>query len=268
MITSNLKGGVGNQLFQIAAGYSLARKLNTNFVINYNGNNFDFDKKEFEKLTSKYHHKLVHYRQYKDGLYRNIKQSNYDGFDAYNQVGFKFNPIPCKDNTKLVGYFQSEKFFFDYSQEIKDLFNFSNTIRKKIGDKLGKFKKKKLGIHIRCYERGFAILPPMPKVYYEIALNQFNTNEYDYILITDNQTKAEEKLDKENFFSLNNNDEIEDLYTLSQCDSVIMSNSTFSWWGAWLGKKKEKVIVPPVWFGNGGPKDLEDLIPKRWNILD
>ena len=57
------------------------------------------------------------------------------------------------------------------------------------------------------------------------------------------------------------------LYCLSQCDSVIMSNSTFSWWGAWLGKRKEKVIVPPFWFGRAGPRDLEDLIPDRWEVL-
>ena len=240
MITSNLKGGVGNQLFQIAAGYNLSRKLKTNYVINYNGNNYESEREKIDKSISNNIHHIPQYQKYKDGLYKNIKQSNYDDFDTYNQVGFNFTPIPNKDNTKLVGYYQSEKFFSEYSHEIKDLFNFSNSIKKNVKKKLGKFKRKKLGIHIRCYARNFAILPPMPKIYYEIALNRFNKKEYDYILITDNPKQAAEKLKNKNYSFLNNNDEIEDLYLLSQCDSIIMSNSTFSWWGAWLGKKKRK----------------------------
>ena len=43
-----------------------------------------------------------------------------------------------------------------------------------------------------------------------------------------------------NLTNLENDNELEDLYSLSQCDSVIMSNSSFSWWGAFLGEKKKK----------------------------
>ena len=38
---------------------------------------------------------------------------------------------------------------------------------------------------------------------------------------------------------MNNTNEVEDLYCLTQCDDIIMSNSSFSWWGAWLGKKRK-----------------------------
>ena len=47
----------------------------------------------------------------------------------------------------------------------------------------------------------------------------------------------------QDFINLENDNELEDLYSLSQCDSVIMSNSSFSWWGAFLGKKKKKLFV-------------------------
>ena len=66
------------------------------------------------------------------------------------------------------------------------------------------------------------------------------------------------------FKNLHNSDEIEDLYSLSQCDGVIISNSSFSWWGAWLGKKKYKVISPNRWFGPKGPKNYQDIYKKDW----
>ena len=63
---------------------------------------------------------------------------------------------------------------------------------------------------------------------------------------------------------MNNEDEVEDLFALSQCDSIIMSNSSFSWWGAFLGKTKEKVICPIKWYGPKGPQDFHDLYEDKW----
>jgi hypothetical protein len=58
--------------------------------------------------------------------------------------------------------------------------------------------------------------------------------------------------------------EIEDLYLLSQCDAHILTNSSFSWWGNYLGKEKEKTVVPNIWFGPHGPKDTHDVYRDNW----
>ena len=50
---------------------------------------------------------------------------------------------------------------------------------------------------------------------------------------------------------------------MSQCDSVIMSNSSFSWWGLFW-EKKEKIICPDKWYGPRGPKDSEDIYEDSW----
>jgi hypothetical protein len=48
-------------------------------------------------------------------------------------------------------------------------------------------------------------------------------------------------------------------------ENIIMSNSSFSWWGAWLNTNKNKTIIcPEIWFGPSGPQDIEDLIPNNW----
>ena len=267
MITSKLFGGLGNQLFQIAAGYSLSRILNTKFVINFSENSSYLSEK-IKMMRLNNDHTLHHFIKYKETIFKKINTTSFEKFTDYYQKSFCYNEICKKDNIRLIGYFQSEKFFEKHREEVKNLFEFPRKMKKIIECKLQKFKKKKLGVHIRCYKNNHAILPEMPNVYFKLALEKFNINEYDLIVISDDHDKAMKKLNENKINLLENNNELEDLYALSQCDSVIMSNSTFSWWGAWLGKKKENVIVPPVWFGNAGPQDTQDLIPNQWKILE
>jgi predicted transcriptional regulator len=59
--------------------------------------------------------------------------------------------------------------------------------------------------------------------------------------------------------------EIESLYLMTQCDHFILSPSTFSWWGAYLGEKQNsKVYSPDWWFDDG--RDYGDLNLPHWNI--
>jgi hypothetical protein len=52
---------------------------------------------------------------------------------------------------------------------------------------------------------------------------------------------------------------------MTMCDNNIIANSTFSWWGAYLNKNKNKIIVSPKnWFGPNGPNDQFDIVPKEW----
>ena len=67
--------------------------------------------------------------------------------------------------------------------------------------------------------------------------------------------------------SLTNEKDVDDLYDLILCDHNIISNSTFSWWAAWLNKNPEKVIFGPKrWFGEGYKHfDTKDVLPSSWN---
>ena len=258
MIVANIKGGLCNQLFQIATGYAHAKRCDTFFGINYD--------LQHNCIQGK------HPRAYKDTLYRDILATEDVPKDRYSEPKFEYVPIPRKKDLLIDGYFQSEKYFADCKDEIRELFKFPDEVKDKIDSKFSKINKKKIGVHIR---RGDYKIYSMTHInhsvdYYEKALRHFSLERTAgncmFVMCTDDlpSVQAEFDLDKYQFVYSNAKSELEDLYMLSQCDSVIISNSSFSWWGAWLGKEKEKVICPGIWFGQDGPQDYHDIYVHGW----
>ena len=166
------------------------------------------------------------------------------------------------------GYFQSSKHFVHNKEAIKKLFNFSEETKTKINSAFAKIPSKKLGIHVRLgdyLQPGYITTHfTCDRNYYINALKEFNFSEYTPIVVTDNLEDYRKYIALDNVVIGNGKSELEDMYLLSQCDAVIMSNSSFSCWGVYLGKEKEKVYAPNKWFGIDGPKNYEDIYEKNW----
>ncbi len=59
-----------------------------------------------------------------------------------------------------------------------------------------------------------------------------------------------------------------DLYSMAECEHNIIANSSFSWWGSYLNRNKEKVIIAPKnWFASKGPKDWRDIYTSDMIII-
>ena len=147
MITSNLDGGLGNMLFQIAAGYAHSLRINSKFYLldsneNYQKDYFDqmcdLISKEFAQKT------VLSWKKYKNNIFSKIPVHPHENLELVKQGCFKYSPIPHKDNITIEGFFQSEKFFKDYENEIKNLFTFDKNLREKNHKKLNSSKKKKI----------------------------------------------------------------------------------------------------------------------------
>ena len=123
MIVSNIKGGLCNQMFQIAAGYAHAQRCGTFFGINYDMQ----------------HNCIQGYppTKYKDTLYKDILTTDGVPETVYHEPKFEYVPIPKTQKDMLIdGYFQSEKYFTDYKDEVRDLFTFPDQIKEKVDNKI------------------------------------------------------------------------------------------------------------------------------------
>lgn len=258
MVMNNICGGVGNQMFQIAAGYALARDNNDKYAINYNiphhllqGNTKD---------------------KYRATLFKDIPTDNVIPPNHWQEPFHHYAPIPYEPpGMFLNGYLQSEKYFDKYKKEVKGLFSFPDVVKDRVHKAINKLKdatsKRVVGIHVRRgdYLDNPHIHPTCSVAYYKYAMREFPDSVF--IVATDTPQWVIENLCSDEVVLCNSKDELEDMYMLTQCDDVIMSNSTFAWWGTWLNDNDPKVIVPDVWFGPGGPQDYEDIYCDHWKRM-
>jgi len=251
MISTILQGGLGNQMFQIAAAYSLAQKVQTNLIVD--------PSKHYLPLQGN------NCLAYKNNIFKNIKFDfieNYNNkFELFEENGFN---IPLKDNLILKGYFQSINYFEDNKDDIIDMFRPTNEIKKYIFDKYGNITKK-ISVHVRRgdYLKFPDIHPACDEKYYKNAISNFKND--NFIIFSDDIEWVENNFTDINFTTIKDKDYIE-LYMMSMCKANIIADSTFSWWGTFLNKDKEICIAPKLWFGENGPKKT-DLLLKNFLIL-
>jgi hypothetical protein len=260
MISCNLRGGIGNQLFQIAATHALALRHN-----DISGFDLDICSTPNQGNESS---------KYKDNILSNLPKIDYVNYNFKNyyfEQKFSYDEIPYKEELLINGYFQSELYFKDYKKEIINLFNISNenkNIVKEFFNFIGLVDKPITSIHIRRgdYLKHPDFHPVCPIEYYNKAIEYIGDSYF--VFISDDMVWVKNNFKGNDYFYSNFNDEILDLTLQTQCDNNIIANSSFSWWGAYLNQNiKKKVITPKNWFGKNGPQDTEDLIPKNWIIL-
>ena len=107
--------------------------------------------------------------------------------------------------------------------------------------------------------------------FYENALKEFPEDQSVFIFSDDPVWCKEQELFASDRFSVcESGSSYVDLCLMSMCSDFIIANSTFSWWGAWLSRNKDKkVVYPSKWFGpNNGDKLTKDLFPEEWRMID
>ena len=273
MISCKFFGGMGNNLFQLATTYSIAKRNNFDLVLS----------KECDvRHTSKYYGQpdyleiptlLENNFVYKDSLELNNTHYHSD----YITEKFEYNEINELDDTIYYGYFQSDKYFNDF--DITNEFILNKKILKEVQDKYNElFNKRTIALHYRLSgdrieEHIQEYHKTVSKEYYEKSLELVN---YDYksdnvLVISDNIELSKDILQNDNYIYIDNQKDIfKDFILMTLCDDNIVGNSTYSWWGAYLNKNKNKKVIVPKseWFG---PKNkhinLDTIFPKDWITL-
>ena len=269
MITCEFMGRLGNQLFQIFATISYAYKTNNNFNflnIEKLGNTFTFWNTFFYKL--------------KPYLLQELPP-----LTIIQEKGFAYNNIPyvIQQDVMLYGYFQSEKYFKDYYQQIYtllDIDSMKNTLISKINIDL----TNTISMHFRLgdYKNIQGCHPIAPYAYYEKALlyiqhiNQHNQFTIVYFCEDEDIHDVSIVIEKlhhsfPHFIFTRGDNQLSDweqMLFMSLCEHNIIANSTFSWWGAYFNSNPTKIVCyPSVWFGPQLTHDTKDLCPLEWSKI-
>jgi len=251
MISSHLMGGLGNMMFQIAAGYSHSLRMEEKFMISYN------------HMTIQNHPPFM---EYESNIFRNVQTGKIDTNIKYTEPFFNYHPLSAVKNTLFWGYFQSEKYFINHESEIRSLFEPSETIKKNLKDRYGNVNDY-TSLHVRRgdYLNLSAHHPTCTMEYYKKALNRCPGK---VLVFSDDIDWCKNNFLDPRFEFVSNNLDYEDLYLMSMCKNNIIANSSFSWWGAWLNKNPNKVVIAPkVWFGSAINHDTKDLLPVSWTTM-
>lgn len=251
----------GNQLFQIAAAMSLAIDNNAEAVFP------ELKKKKCSGFPKNYQEVFFRLNTFDPKRKKKVPQ--------YRERSHNFQPIPYQPNLCISGYFQSEKYFCHNKEAILPYFYPNERIVHYLKEKYGKIlaNEKTVGMHLRSYLMYSAglqkTLPTYNYAYYEEAMKEFP--EETLFLIFSNDSKWCKKLFKNckrRVHFVEGNDYLQDFYLLSMCEHNIISNSTFSWWAAYLNQNSNKrVIAPEYYFIPGAWQSDKDIFPDSWERI-
>ena len=273
IVSVNIMGGLGNQMFQLASAYAYAKKYGGSLKVEKNKRYNDGRPLYWDSILQHFNKFLV------DRIPNNLIQWNEKEATLYTPI-----PSLSSPGIYLNGYFQSSKYFYDTEteNEIKKLFEPTDSMLNVINQKyehLLSNKDRVIVVHARRtdYLRNQDIINfhgPLSIEYYKKAIKQVSDNIKNpiFLLASDDPTfwnsvinECEEL--RNNNYILNDENEINTLVLLQQFKYFIIANSTFSWWCAWLSNNPELVIAPSKWFGPTGPQNYQDIYMPSWHKI-
>ena len=256
-ISCNFMGGLGNQLFQASHALAQGWRHNRETI---------FTLKQYIPMQGRC---TMYYR---DNIFNNLKFiDELNNATIINEISWDYNEInPADNSTIFQGYFQSSKNFLGYDEKIKNIFSPTEDFIKKIYEKYPQLNQDNtLSIHVRFgdYKLNPSIHPVISKEYLDRSLNIIG--KYSHLfLFSDDKNWLFSNFNGENITIIDEEDYV-DMWIMSLCKNNIISNSSFSWWSAFLNKNKnKKVICPSIWFGSNGPKNYSDTYEPEWLKLD
>lgn len=267
MITTVLMGGLGNQLFQLFTLMSYAETHRQEFFL--------------EDVPAQREDRPFYWNTFLASLRKYLKPTV--TLPIYQEPGFHYEPIlhyrHIKQPFKLLGYFQSYKYFQTNEETIFEHIKLKETLaktREKYPFDFSDF----ISLHFRVgdYKHLPDHHPVLPLSYYTSGLNVMmrmtSARRVLYFYEADDKDHVDEYIrllkplfPEMSFISIDHSiPDYEQLSIMACCSHQIIANSTFSWWGAYFNVTPDKIVTyPSKWFGPAqGNKDTTDLFPTTW----
>lgn len=265
MIIVRMQGGLGNQLFQYALYENfkeIGRDVKADITAYQNGSEercfelnklgiktVNADKKELHYYHADNSILLDRVLRYTFGRKKYIKEKSYD-----------FCPKVLKFTDGYIsGYWQSEKYFLKAAAKIRGKIIFQNVETNEIKVRIRQMERQNsVSVHVRMGD-----YLACSALYGGICTREYYDRAFLYILehienpvfyvFSDEPQKVAELLKGYNYVLVTGNtgaDAYKDMYLMSRCRHHIIANSTFSWWGAWLGENKDRIVITPSKWNN------------------
>lgn len=275
-----VKGGLGNQLFIYASARALALRTGRALYLDTKrgytndsyGRSYRLDRlpivaetmpEEWRVAPTLRHprHKII--RAWNKSLPRN--QRSYIAERRHEPVTQLTTLQPHRERITLLGYWQDEGYFADFATKVRAELTPPMPADEKnrmLGEKLA--ASESVFIHFRRvrYEQ------LLGRDYYQAAIDAAHArlSQPRFFLFGDELNWPRQNLDfhcsSVELVTQNSDDELADLWLMSRCRHAIVANSSFSWWGAWLGDTTtERVVFAPTQTG------LPIVMPLRWQLI-
>lgn len=275
-------GGLGNQMFQYAFAKGIQEKTGLEPVFD-----MSFFKKRYARpfelgvFSIKPNEVLKFSDKLKLALIwkfrRKLEGKKFLSIKLISENDFGYCDYEIEPECYIEGFFQSEKYF---PKDIRNEFVFKDELDKKNEEVAQLIKNSNsISLHVRrCdyvkkkrYQNMFATCS---LDYYKNALELITKGQKDFriFVFSDDKEWVKEnlKLSYETYYvDLNSGKtSFRDMQLMSFCKHNIIANSSFSWWGAYLNKNPEKIVVAPKkWFNDDGINQ-KDIIPESWFRID
>jgi len=292
-----LSNNIGNQMFMYAAAYSFSKKLNRNLYIdnqsayidnkihNYNLDIFNFNadiapvslkfigfkgyfKRKFLKKIDKYKKKKIFFIERRD-------KNKISSFIDCNVNDF------FSKNLFLEGHFESEKYFKNYSKDIKNEFKFKmvdlyknnkfyydikNSNSVSICIRQNRFSERLRSTNVKDIENSIKFTnDQISYIKKSINIIKEKINHPKFFLWSNDFTNLSDHFSKDHFTFVSTGSANNDLFLMTQAKNFIVVPSAFNWWGSWLSDFDKKIVLRPSknFFSNFQISNI-DYWPENW----
>jgi hypothetical protein len=290
-----LKGGLGNQLFQYAAARSIANRSGARLYLDaFTGFASDLFARSFRLNCFDIRAELLPEPECVNRIERSLLSRKLRGYRErcfMRFLGQAFDPFTAElkpsGDVVLEGFWQSERYFRDVSDLIRKELRVVADISRQSLDLAAQIRESGgIAVHVRRLH-GVAAHGTKVEGRYggeaaHISLNEYYRQAVNGItekrgggtvfVFADSPEWAQENIrfDCATTYVSHNGSErdYEDLFLMASCRDHVIANSSFSWWGAWLGEASDKIVCAPKNFSPyRGMRPLRDVYPPSWVVI-
>jgi hypothetical protein len=290
VVITNLIGGLGNQMFQYAAGRALALRSGADLMLDLSGfENYPLRRYELGAFSiqaapaeipagaespapsSRWRSRI--------GRWIGLEtKAMVAGVPVYRESHFHFDPhfASLRAPVHIVGYWQTPKYFNEIADVLRRDFTPKAPMDAGNAEIAGQIAScNSVSLHVR---RGDYVSNPETGNYHGICSIDYYKHAVALIcervpdprlfVFSDDHRWVRDNLQFDlptQFVAANTADQgTRDIHLMAQCRHHILANSSFSWWGAWLNPSPDKIIVAPQKWFNVSTIDTRDLVPVGW----